>query len=174
MEIIKLEELSTEQLMRIDAWQIVEELGEGDGIITPKILEDYEGLITPADKDKDGLISRDIGGVWCLTYAIFANGDKHIACSLCEGDSDEGPICWSVWNGVDFVVLMVPPAPDFVLEVDGPDHFCSDFGKSIHDVFPLTFEVVPLFQNKPHQRKVVIQPDGKKVYHLRLNPTDEE
>ncbi len=163
MEIIKLEDLSTKDLIRIDAWKIVEDPFREAEIITPELLQDYECLITPADKDEDGLISRAVGEVWCLTYAIFASGEQHIACSLCKGDSDVGPILWSVWNVAKIVGLYVPPAPDFVLEVDGPKHFCSEFAKSIDEVFPLTFEVVPRFQTKPHQRKAVIRPDGSEI-----------
>ena len=84
--IIRLEDLSTEQLSRIHAWKIVNNIAGQGEVITPELLEDYEGLIAPADKDGNNLILPANGGVWCLTNATFANGRNHIALSLCEAE----------------------------------------------------------------------------------------
>ena len=134
-----------------------------DEVITPELLEGYEGLIAPADKDGNSLILPANGQVWCLTNATFANGQNHIALSLCEADTDVGPICLAVWNGTEFIDFLVPPAPDFVLEVNGPIPFCKKFNTSPDEVFPLVFSVVPQFKEEPHQRTIAIQPDGRKA-----------
>ena len=149
MEIIKLDELSIEKLKKIDAWKIVEES-----------YKDYDYLITPADKTNKGEVSKRNGQVWCLSHAFFFNEEQHIACTMCRGDSKDGPLLWSVWNGNKFVTLMVPPAPDFVLEVEGPINFCKEFKRPLNKVFPIKFEAQPSFEIKPHKRIVTITADG--------------
>lgn len=57
-------------------------------------------------------------------------------CNLDIGDSDL--INYSFYINGNWINLLTKPAPDFVLEIDGPIPFSEKLGKRIKDVFPLT------------------------------------
>jgi hypothetical protein len=144
MEYGRLSELNIGSFANNDSWMIAEES-----------IEDNDVLLKPAYKIK-GRVSKKNGEVWCLSKALFSNGEIYSASSMCRGDSDQGPLLWSVWNGEKYVALIVPPAPDFVLESEGPIAFCNEFARNPEDVFPISFEVVPLFEIEPHKRSLLI------------------
>lgn len=151
-EKINLSQLTNEHFYKCDSWIVLED----------SLQEEEDVSLEPAIKTPDGLIGATNGEVWCFCKAIFSNGDEHIGSALCRGDSDDGPLVCSVWNGKEDVPIFVPPAPEFVLEKDGPDIFCGKFGKQIQDVFPIIVEVIPCFENKPNTRRVMIYSDGRK------------
>ena len=142
---IKLSELSYQQLDKIDAWQVLLES-----------YEDEELILTPATKNNHGQIGNSVGEVWCLCKAIFNNGTEYKASAMCRGDSNEGPLLWTVWNGKEDVTLILPPAPDFVLKEEGPIPFCEKFELSQDFVFPISFLVIPKFEFQPHYRSAII------------------
>jgi hypothetical protein len=146
---IKLSELSFLDLRKIDAWKVIE-----------SSYEEEELLLVPADKNERGNILLKNRGVWCLSKATFLNGTVHEAISMCRADSEEEPGSWSVWNGEKYVPLFVPPAPDFVLETDGPEPFSKEFNEKVENVFPIDFEMVPRFERDPQVRRIVISTDG--------------
>ena len=98
-EKINLSQLTNEHFYRCDSWRVV-----GDS------LQDEDVALEPALKTPDGLITAINGEVWCFCKAIFSNGDEHIASALCRGDSDDGPLLCSVWNGKEDVPIFVPPS----------------------------------------------------------------
>ena len=149
MKQIKFSDLNMSSFQNHDSWQVLEET-----------LEEIDISLIPADKNESGLISSKNGEVWCLSKMTFFNNEQHFASSMCRGDSNEGPILWSVWKDNELITLMLPPAPDFVLDIDGPASFCSEFNLSQQDIFPISFEVIPEFQLEPHKRAVLIYPDG--------------
>jgi len=77
---------------------------------------------------------------------VFACGEENLASGVCRGDSSDGPLLLSVFNGVEDVTLIKPPAPDFVLQAQGPEQFSKRFDKKPNEVFPLTIKVIPQFQ----------------------------
>lgn len=105
-------------------------------------------------------IPASVQEVWCLCIAKFANGSEHSACAMCRGDSADGPLAWSVWNGEEDVPVIVPPAPPPVLEIDGPGVFASRFALSVQEVFPIVFEVVPRFVVRPEKRAAILDVAG--------------
>jgi hypothetical protein len=149
MDAIKLSKIEISDLKRIDAWKILE-----------STYDDEDMTLIPAEKNRQGFITRENGDLWCWCKATFANGALHDAIALCRGDSDQGPMLWTFWNGEDVVGLMVPPAPDFVLEVDGPANFCQEFSESAENVFPISLEAVPKFEVAPTIRRITIYAEG--------------
>jgi hypothetical protein len=149
MKVIKLSELSMTELQHHDAWRTIESTNEDSNV-----------ALTPAHKNEDGMISKSNGEVWCLCNVHFSDGTQLTATSLCRGDSDYGPLLWSFWNGQSFISLVVPPAPRFVLDVEGPNRFCKHFDKKINQIFPLRLEVVPSFEVQPTKRSIIITEKG--------------
>ena len=149
MQQIKLTELTIPLLQEHDTWAVVKQ--------SP---DDNDALLVPVEKDEAGLIPKTVGELWCRCKVTFFNKERHVAMSMCRGDADESPILWAFWNEAGFVNLLLPPAPDFVLEVEGPDNFCRQFGLASGDIFPILFEVEPEFQTEPQKRVVLIYADG--------------
>lgn len=56
---------------------------------------------------------------------------------------------------------MVPPAPPFVLKVQGPEVLAQRFGKSVDQVFPLRMEALVEFAHPPHRRVVLFTRFGR-------------
>lgn len=123
-------------------------------------LEDEDASLEPAYLNAKGEISADNEEVWCICSAKFSNGTTHKASSMCRGDSDEGPLLWSIWNGEKDVSLLLPPAPPPVLKVEGPEPFAAEFGLIISDVFPIEFSVIPAFEISPIKRKINLTING--------------
>ena len=149
MQQIKLAELTIPLLQEHDSWAVI-----------PQSLDEEDALLVPAEKDESGLIPKTVGELWCRCKVTFFNKERHTAVSMCRGDADENPILWAFWNNQEFVNLLLPPAPDFVLEVEGPDNFCRQFGLPAAEIFPILFEVEPEFQTEPQKRIVLIYADG--------------
>ena len=80
---------------------------------------------------------------------------------MCRGDSDEGPLLESVWNGEKDVRVLLPPAPPLVLAKSGPQVFAAEFGLSVKQVFPMRFHVVPRFATPPEGRAVTLDVSGR-------------
>jgi hypothetical protein len=97
-----------------------------------------------------------VGEVWCACTATFADGSEHAAAALCRGDSDFGPALWTFRLGEESVRLVLPPAPRFVLAVEGPAPFADKFGKQLDDVFPIELCVVPRFAVSPRVRSALL------------------
>ncbi len=116
--------------------------------------------LSPVEFDSSGRIPSNVGEVWCLCTAVFANGTQHMASAMCRGDCAEGPLLWEVSNGKQTVPLLLPPAPPFVLAREGPEVFAAQFDLSVDAVFPLTIEVVPCFVIKPEKRSVKLGTSG--------------
>jgi hypothetical protein len=145
-----LSQLQNEDLKKYIAWETVVESIDDDDI-----------SLMPADLDKDGRIPESLGEVWCLCRAIFKNGSEYIASAMCRGDSSDGPLLYSVWNGNENIRLILPPAPPFVLEKEGPESFAKKFNLNINDIFPIIFEVVPRFVTKPEIRRLKLDISGE-------------
>ena len=144
-----LSQLNYEDLRRCAAWVAVGDYAE---------VEDPE--LAPVGFDSDGRVPRHIEEVWCLSRATFADGSEHPAIAMCRGDSDAGPLLWSVWNGTEDVPVVIPPAPSSVLAKRGPGAFASKFGRAVEDVFPMDFEVIAGFSTYPLRRRVKIEATG--------------
>jgi len=142
-------QLNNDDLIKYKAWETVTET-----------IDDEEVMLTPAVLRSDGKIPASCGEVWCLCKATFANKSEHIALALCRGDANEGPLLWTVWNGEKDVSLMFPPAPQFVLDVEGPEGFAESFSLQTEDVFPIDFEVIPRFETPKAVRKVILNISG--------------
>jgi hypothetical protein len=122
--------------------------------------DDGNEVLVPVKFDALGRILESAGEVWCLCTCRFANGSEHPACAMCRGDSKEGPLALSVWDGERFVPVILPPAPEFVLEKEGPLTFCRRFTLEPDEVFPMEIIVVPRFAVAPHRRSVRIGISG--------------
>lgn len=120
--------------------------------------EDLE--LSPVEFDSNGRIPSNVGEVWCLCTATFANGNQYMASAMCRGDCTEGPLLWEVSNGKQTVPLLLPPAPPFVLDQEGPEAFSTQFDLSVDDVFPLIIEVAPRFAIEPEKRSVKLGTSG--------------
>ena len=105
-------------------------------------------------------VPKELGELWCLCRARFADGTEHQAAGMCRGDEAIGPLMWSIWNGTQDVRLLVPPAPEFVLARQGPAPFAAKFGKPLAAVFPLTIRAVAEFAVEPAIRHVKIGVGG--------------
>ena len=127
---VKLSTVTNEDFARVPAWQV-----GGD------VLEDEDPELVPAARSDDGKLSRSIGEVWCLADAIFSDGSRLPSIALCRGDSSDGPMLWQVWDGRQYIPLVVPPAPDFVLDVDGPIPFSGKFGRTVEAEPALTMQI---------------------------------
>lgn len=133
----------------------------------PKAIEadswqdEDEGLV-PVKFTADGRVPSNVRLAWCLAVATFADGSRHEACAACWGDSEEGPLLPTVFNGKEDVPLMVPPAPDFVLKEEGPEVFAAKFGSTVERVFPVRLEVVPRFASTPQRRHALHAVSGRR------------
>jgi hypothetical protein len=144
-----LSKLSNADLESGLAWQVTgEQDAENEDILVRAPLID--GEVLPAS----------VREVWCLCWCTFKDGSKHFACAMCRGDTTEGPLAITVWNGSSNIRLMVPPAPTFVLAKEGPEVFARKFSLPVDAVFPLRVEVAPRFSKAPHTRAVVIDTSG--------------
>lgn len=130
---------------------------------TGELNDDGERFYTPVRLTKKVLVPCEVSEVFCLSKCHFANGTSHLACAMCRGDSPEGPLLWTIWNGQKDVRLILPPAPDFVLQKEGPEAFASAFGLPLAAVFPAIFEVVPEFATAPRRRRAKLTPSGAEV-----------
>lgn len=138
--------LTREDLAEVPAWEATGEVVDGDIVLVPLVLGPSDGV--PAG----------VGEVWCRSRCRFANGEEHPACAMYRGDSEEGPLAWTVWNGARDVPLLLPPAPPQVLALDGPEPFARAFQLSLGAVFPLTIEADCDFEQPPHRRRVLVDP----------------
>jgi len=141
--------LSQLEFDKYDSWRVLEDS-----------YEEEEHLLLPAIKNEDGKISRENGEVWCLSKAIFSNGEEFSACTMARGDSGDTPRLWTVFYNNKLIQLFVAPAPDFVLELDGPEPFCKEFNLHPTEIFPLSFEILCQFEHEPTARKVLVYEDG--------------
>lgn len=149
MNRITLSELTYDLLGKTNAWRVIMDT-----------LEDEDASLEPAYLNAKGEIDADNEEVWCICSAKFSNGTTYKASSMCRGDSDEGPLLWSIWNGEKDVSLLLPPVPPPVLKVEGPEPFAAEFGLNTSEVFPIEFNVIPVFETSPTQRKVILTPNG--------------
>ena len=150
MDITKtLSQLTYEDLKRYNAWEAI---GDYAG--------DVDAMLRPVQFDDSGRIPKNFEEVWCMSTAVFANGSEHMATSMCQGDSSDGPLLWSVWNGVEDVPLLLPPAPPPVLAKKGPDFFSNKFNMQKDEVFPLIIKVVSRFTTSPEIRIVRLAESG--------------
>lgn len=145
MKRIYLSELSYDHLEEINAWRVIMDS-----------LDDDDASLVPAFFNANGEITAQNEEVWCLCTATFHNGTTHNACAMCRGDSNDGPLLWTFWNGERDVSLQLPPSPPPVLKVDGPIPFAKAFGWEVSDVFPIQLEVVPKFEEYPAERKILL------------------
>lgn len=149
MNRIRLSELNKDHLKNIVVWRVI-----------PDSLEEADAELEPAELDADGEIGAKNEEVWCACSARFSNGTVHEGVAMCRGDSSDGPLLWSIWNGMRAVPLLLPPAPPAVLKVDGPERFAVEFGLMVGEVFPIEFAVIPQFETKPTKRKVILNIGG--------------
>jgi len=146
---MKLSTLTYEDLAEVQVWS------------TPAGSEEEEdATLSPVSLTRDGLVPSNVGEVWCLCTAWFADGSQHRATAMCRGDSGDGPLLWTVSAGSEDVPLLVSPSPAFVLARQGPTFFAARFGKSLEQVFPLTIEAATRFAVEPQRRRVCIGADG--------------
>ena len=65
--------------------------------------------------------------------------DKTEFNGICNLDINAGSLTnYSFYINDSWITLLTKPAPDFVLEKDGPNPFAEKIGKKLTDVFPLT------------------------------------
>lgn len=148
MNIVKtLSQLTCDDLKKYPTWQSIGNYAEDeDAQIKPLILNDL---------DK---IPLTIEEIWCLCEAIFADNSKHLAVAMCRGDSSDGPLLCSVWNGIEFVPLFFPPAPTIVLEKKGDNYFSIKFNIQKNKIYPLRINVLSRFESNPEIRTLTIEP----------------
>jgi len=144
-----LSQLSYEDLENSPVWMAV-----GD------YANDDDAFLEPAELDDEGRVPSGIEEVWCLCRATFSNGTEHLAAAMCRADSCDGPLLWTVWNGIEDIPLFVPPAPPPVIQKRGPRVFAERFGLDVLDVFPVTIEVVTKFEESPERRSVKVDVEG--------------
>lgn len=140
--------LSDEDLTVHPAWEATGDTEDGDKELVPAPMVDRETVSATARE------------VWCLSECIFANGDTHPATAMYRGDGPEGPLAWTVSHDGEEIPLVVPPAPDFVLQLDGPAAFAQKFNLPTEAVFPLEIRSIVRFQSHPAERSVHLNQDG--------------
>lgn len=141
--------LTQKELQACPAWAVLGDMFAQD-----------DPVIEPVRFDENGQIASDVGEVWCLCEATFADKTKYSAGAWCCGNTTEGPSVWEICNGEWGMRLCVPPAPHFVLEREGPEVLAAAFGKKVEEVFPMTITAVPRFAKEPHIRSVRIATTG--------------
>jgi hypothetical protein len=59
---------------------------------------DNEGneILLPVTVGIDCNVPASVGEAWCLCRCRFANGAEYEACAVCDGNTDKGPLAWSV------------------------------------------------------------------------------
>ena len=144
-----LSQLSYDDFKNNPAWESI-----GD------YTEDEDTQLAPVKFDEEGRIPKYLKEVWCLCITVFANKTEHMSTAMCRGDSSDGPLLWSVWNGCEYVPLLLPPAPPHVLAKKGPDFFSNKFNLKKEEVFPLTIKVVPHFASSPEIRSIKLEISG--------------
>lgn len=118
-------------------------------------------ILEPVHLTSAGRIPATVGEVFCFCLLTFNDNSQHPGCAMCRGDSSLGPIALSAWNDNKSVRLLLPPAPGFVLEKEGPGAFCSEFGRDSARVFPLKITVIPHFAKPPNERVIRIAASGE-------------
>jgi len=100
--------------------------------------DELEGLVESLDGVTQ--LSRNLEQhVWCrINVKLNDNSElKGIGMYF----TDDGQLGnFSIKSGSNWMTLMLPPAPDFVLEKDGPIPFAQELNKNYKDVFPMTIE----------------------------------
>lgn len=123
-------------------------------------LIDSDKVLVPADLTIEGTIATTVGEVWCRSTCTFRNGATHPATAMYRGDRAEGPLAWTISFSGREIPLVVPPAPAFVIEYDGPAAFARVFGLRLIDIFPLVIKSDVRFAMPPSERSVHIGPHG--------------
>lgn len=113
-------------------------------------------LVEAAISD-DGTVLATNGEVWCKGIATFNNGLIYDGVCMCRADASDGPLLITIWNGQKDVSIIMPPAPDFVLENEGPEPFCQAFHLSYQEIFPIQFLVEAKFEVAPLTRQRTIE-----------------
>jgi hypothetical protein len=139
--------LSDDDLAVHPAWEATGDIEDGDKVLVPAAMV-------------DGAVSAATGEVWCRSECVFANGDRHPATAMYRGDGPEGPLAWTVSCEGEEMPLIVPPAPDFVLQLDGPSAFAQRFSLPTEAVFPLEIRSAVRFESPPAIRSVFLAEDG--------------
>ena len=65
---------------------------------------------------------------------------------------------WSFFIEGKWLVLLLPPAPDFVLAKSGARAFAEALGRDLHKVFPIQLESEVAFEGTGQQLHVTIEP----------------
>jgi hypothetical protein len=65
---------------------------------------------------------------------------------------------WSFFIEGKWLVLLLPPAPDFVLAKSGPRVFAESLGRDLHKVFPIRLKSEVVFENTGQELHVTIEP----------------
>ena len=65
---------------------------------------------------------------------------------------------WSFFIESKWLVLYLPPAPDSVLEKDGPRAFAKSLERDLHQVFPIRVKSEVVFENTGQELQVTIKP----------------
>ena len=121
----KLEELELEDFDEFPLW--VNLFGNND---------ELEGLVEPVVGHSE--LSRNLDfDVLCRTNIELRDGSvlKGIAMYYPESGKIGN---FSMKNDEEWLTIMLPPAPDFVLKVDGPESFAKKLNKPFLQVFPVT------------------------------------
>jgi hypothetical protein len=151
--------LNDQHLRDFPAWEWTGEYdNDGNEILVPVLLNECDA------------VPQSVGEAWCRCSCRFAEGSEHAASAMCRGDSALGPVGISVWNGQKHVRLILPPAPEFVLQEEGPAAFCESFGRRLEAVFPVELLVIPRFALVPQDRSVRIEQSGKVTRHMQYGP----
>lgn len=140
----KLSDLTYEMLDVIPCWRSV-------------LSESNDLEITPAMIDSLGYILAKNEEVWCLFEAYFSNGDLvKGCCNTWSDDIEKKLLQFSFWNGNQDIALILPPAPKFVLDKEGPEVFSSKFNSTIDKVFPIQIKTIPKFELERSIREVTL------------------
>ncbi len=70
-------------------------------------------------------------------------------------------LAWSFFVGGEWLVLHLPPAPDFVLRDSGPEAFAHKLERRIDQVFPICITSEILAEETGQRITVAIASDGR-------------
>jgi hypothetical protein len=117
--------------------------------------DELEGQVEPM-MDQFELSSELKQHVWCRVKVGLQDGTElnGIGMYFC----DTGQIGnFSIKIGQTWIRLILPPAPEFVLEKEGPATFSQRLGKSLGEVFPMIIETDTIDSKTRRKIKLAIE-----------------
>ena len=130
---------------RFPIWESALDLPDG---CDEEMVRPVEGKSIVADGDSN---------LWVRVVGTLADGTGIAGIAFAESPPPSLSN-WSFFIEGKWLVLLLPPAPDFVLAKSGARAFAESLGRDLHKVFPIRLVSEVAFEGTGQQLHVTIEP----------------